>query len=216
MVIMAGKAKKRYPVILEGRILAKNWWGKAWNANLERYADYSNRIGRGKSYVRGGRVVDLQIEKGMINARVQGSRRTPYKIIIRIAPLRENIRRKIIDRCGHKISNIEALVNGDLPDEMADIFTSEEGLFPKPKDIEFDCSCPDWADMCKHVAAVLYGIGSRFDNDPMLFFELRDIDVNEFIRRSVDDKLKDMLKNAEKGSGRVIEDEKLEKLFGVL
>lgn len=213
---MAKKAQIMCPVIIEGRVLAKNWWGKAWNHNLESYADYTNRIGRGKSYVRAGKVVDLQIAKGIINARVQGSRRTPYKIEIKIDPLREKIRQKIIEQCGHKISNIEALADGDLPEDMVNLFTSAEGLFPKPKEIKFDCSCPDWAYMCKHVAAVLYGVGSRFDDDPLLFFELRDIDVGEFIRKSVDDKLNSMLKNAEKGSDRVIEDDKLEKLFGVL
>lgn len=217
----AKKLKKKSadlsPVIIEGRTIAKTWWGKAWNDNLESYADYSNRIGRGKSYVRSGAVVDLQIDKGTVKARVQGTKRTPYTVNVIIDQILPRQYQKILEQCSHRIENIEALANGSFPAELVNIFTAKNGgLFPAPKEIHFSCSCPDWAYMCKHVAAVLYGIGSRLDHDPLLFFTLRDIDMSDFIKKSVEDKLQTMLKNAQNKSDRVIEENQLEELFGVL
>ncbi|MCM1412408.1 MAG: hypothetical protein NC305_17965, partial [Lachnospiraceae bacterium] len=151
------KGKELSPVIIVGRTIAKEWWGKAWCENLERYADYESRLDRGKRYVRTGAVVDLQIQKGKINARVQGRRKTPYKVEIRISPLSEERCQKMIALCGNKIQNLEALMAGDFPEELREAFLQQGGLFPEPKEIGFACSCPDWALMCKHVAAVLYG-----------------------------------------------------------
>ena len=222
---LAGNAAKRLkknnsdlsPVIIEGRTIAKTWWGKAWNDNLERYADYSNRIGRGKSYVRSGAVVDLQIDKGIVNAKVQGTKRKPYTVEIVIDEIAPKRYQKILEQCSHRIENIEMLANGSFPTELENIFTAKNGgLFPSPKEIHFSCSCPDWAYMCKHVAAVLYGIGSRLDHDPLLFFTLRNINMSDFIKKSVEEKLQTMLKNAQNKSNRVIDENQLEELFGVL
>ena len=109
------------------------------------------------------------------------------------------------------------LVNGNFPLEMKSLFTDpKSGLFPSPREIHFTCSCPDWANMCKHVAAVLYGIGNRLDHDPLLFFTIRGIEVSDFIQWSVEEKLGAMLKNADRESPRIIEDQSLKDLFGVL
>jgi len=210
-------SKALEPVLIQGREIAKTWWGKAWCANLENYADYQNRIGRGKSYIRAGAVIDLKMEKGKINAQVQGSRKTPYKVDVIIAPIPEVRYRAALLSLGNRIENLEALVNGDFPLVMKSLFTDPKiGLFPNPREIHFTCSCPDWASMCKHVAAVLYGIGNRLDDDPLLFFAMRGIDVGDFIKRSVDEKLSAMMKNAGTMSPRIIEDQSLESLFGVL
>lgn len=169
------KGKTLSPVIISGRTIAKEWWGKAWCENLERYADYESRLDRGKRYVRTGTVIDLQIQKGRISARVQGRRKTPYKVEIRISPLSEERCQNMIALCGDKIQNLEALMEGDFPDELREAFLQQGGLFPEPKEIAFNCSCPDWALMCKHVAAVLYGVGARFDENPLLFLNCADL-----------------------------------------
>lgn len=209
------KGKEMHPVIVQGRKIANSWWGQAWCNNLERYADYANRIDRGKRYVKSGTVIDLQIQEGKINARVQGSRKTPYKVEIRISPLKEAQCQKIIQACGEEIENLEELINGNFPDELKALFLGEDGLFPSPQEINYDCSCPDWALMCKHVAAVLYGIAVRFDENPFLFFELRGIDVNRFINVTLQNKVEVMLEHADDKSERQIEEDKIYQVFGL-
>ena len=204
------------PVIIEGRKIANTWWGTAWNNNLESYADYSNRIRRGSAYVKNGMVLDLQINVGVVTGLVQGSGRSPYKVIIKIDKLPDNKWNKIVELCSHKIVNMAELTRGKFPEELAELFLRQgQGLFPSPKEIHLDCSCPDWADMCKHVAAVLYGIGARFDQDPLLFFKLRDIKFEELLKKSIEEKIDSMLKNADKKSSRVIDDADISELFGV-
>lgn len=214
------KAKKKgqalEPVFVEGRTIVKTWWGKAWCENLERYADYESRLDRGKRYVRTGAVIDLKIQKGKIMARVQGRRKTPYKVEIRISPLSEERCQKIISRCAGKIENLETLLRGDFPESLKELFLEDGGLFPSPREISLQCSCPDWALMCKHVAAALYGIGVRLDEDPLLFFELRGINVDRFIDVTLASKVESMLENANKKSGRIIEEDGWADLFGVL
>ena len=204
------------PVKVQGRTIVKNWWGKAWCDNLERYADYESRMDRGKRYIRTGAVLDLKIQKGKILARVQGTRKTPYKIEIRISPLSEEKCQNIIRKCGRKLENMEALMAGDFPQDMQELFQGKDGLFPSPKEISFSCSCPDWALMCKHVAAALYGVGVRLDEQPLLFFELRGIDVERFIDVTLANKVEEMLANEGKPSSRIIRDEDITALFGVL
>lgn len=204
------------PVVIKGRTIAGTWWGKAWCDNLEQYADYESRLGRGKRYVRNGSVIDLKIQKGKILARVQGTRKTPYKVEIRISPLSEARCQDILARCGRKLENLEALIGGNFPDEMKELFQGKGGLFPEPVEISFNCSCPDWALMCKHVAAALYGVGARLDENPLLFFELRGIDVGRFIDVALENRVEAMLANADKKSSRVMEGRDLGKLFGVL
>lgn len=204
------------PVIIEGRTLAKNWWGKSWNINLESYADYSNRIERGKSYVRNNAVLDLKIFKGKVISKVQGSRVKPYDVEINIDALDSKKWEQVTELCNHRIDSLEQLIEGKFPKELEVLFTDKKyGMFPSPKEIHFACSCPDWAYMCKHVAAALYGIGARLDNDPMLFFALRDIDGQMLIRKSMERKLQSMLKNAGKKSKREIAAKDISDIFGL-
>jgi len=204
------------PVIIEGRTLAKSWWGKAWNLNLESYADYSNRIARGKSYVRSNAVLDLKISKGKVTAKVQGSRAKPYDTEIRIEILNSTKWREITELCSRRIDTLEQLIEGKFPKELEILFTDKRySMFPSPKEIHFNCSCPDYASMCKHVAAVLYGIGARLDQNPLLFFELRDIDGRELIRKSIEQKIDSMLKNAGRKSKREIAAEDIPHIFGL-
>lgn len=209
------KGKVLEPVVIQGRKIANSWWGQAWCENLEQYADYESRLDRGKRYVRTGAVVDLKIQKGKVLARVQGRRKTPYKVEIRISPLSEVRIQDAISKCGRKIENLDRLIKGDFPEELQELFTGTDGLFPRPQEISFQCSCPDWALMCKHVAAVLYGIGSRFDENPLLFFELRGIDVDRFVDITIANRIESMLANADVKSERVIQTDDCMQLFGV-
>lgn len=214
------KAKRKgvvyHPVIIQGKNICTSWWGTAWCSNLERYADYSNRIERGKRYVRNGSVIDLQIEKAKVHARVQGSRKTPYKVEIRISPLPEEKCQEILNKCGRRLENLETLLLGKFPEDMKDLFYAKDGLFPSPKEISFMCSCPDYAVMCKHVAAVLYGIGARFDEDPLLFFTLRGVDVNRFVDLSLKSKVDELLEHADEHTSRMMDDRDIDALFGTL
>jgi uncharacterized Zn finger protein len=157
------------------RALVTTFWGKAWCDNLERYADFANRLPRGRTYARNGSVVDLVIAKGRVEARVAGSEL--YTVTIGITPMANARWRRVVSRCTGRIGSLVALLRGELSaDVMAVLARPKDGLFPEPREMTFDCSCPDWADMCKHVAAVLYGVGIRLDAKPALFFTLRDVD----------------------------------------
>jgi uncharacterized Zn finger protein len=172
------------PVTIEGRTIARTFWGKAWCENLESYSDYDNRLPRGRTYVRNGSVVDLQIKPGKITALVSGSE--IYEITINIAALPDAQWRAIKARCAGQIGSLVELLQGRLSQGVMDVVTAHgEGLFPKPSEIKLDCSCPDWADMCKHIAAVLYGVGARLDQQPELLFVLRKVDHLELIEEAV-------------------------------
>lgn len=204
------------PVIIEGRTLARTWWGKSWNKNLERYADYANRIGRGRSYVRHLAVLDLQIDAGKVTALVQGSQSKPYKVKIDIDKMPIHNWQKIKLECQSKLSSLPDLLAGKFPKDLQEMLMLQgEGLFPTPKEISFDCNCPDWADMCKHIAAVLYGIGAHLDEDPALFFTLRQVDVQDLIGQAVHDKTASILKGKNGGGSKVIADDKLADVFGI-
>lgn len=215
----ASKLKKKVelqPVTIEGRKLARTWWGIAWNDNMESYSDYENRLSRGRSYVRNGAVLDLKIEKGVVNALVQGSRVKPYTVSIKIDPINETVWNNIKKECEGKIESLQDLIEGKFPEELSNLFTAKgNGLFPTPKEIGMMCSCPDWAVMCKHVASVFYGIGARLDLDPSLFFTLRNVDVNELIAEAIKGKADDMLEKAEKKSKRVLTDSDIGDVFGL-
>jgi uncharacterized Zn finger protein len=182
------KLKKRghaiAPVRIEGRKIAKSFWGQSWCTNLERYSDFENRLPRGRTYVRNGSVVDLQIAKGEVAAMVAGS--DLYKIKIAIAPVK-NARWKAICRdCAGSIDSLVELLQGRLAKGVMDrVCRQGDGLFPSPGEIKLNCSCPDWAGMCKHVAAVMYGVGARLDHQPELFFRLRKVDHLELIEEAV-------------------------------
>ena len=205
------------PIVLEGSAIAKTWWGKEWNKNLERYADYSNRIGRGRSYVRHGAVLDLKIKPGQVEALVQGSRSAPYAVSISIDPIPKKNWDAIKQTCKGQMDSLKKLIAGEFPKTLGAVFTQVgNGLFPVPKEIHFQCSCPDWASMCKHVAAALYGVGARLDQDPNLFFVLRKVDINDLITETVKESKKELLSKAKKKTSRVIEDESgLSDMFGI-
>jgi uncharacterized Zn finger protein len=204
------------PILLEGRTIARTWWGKSWNRNLEQYADYSNRIGRGRSYVRHGAVLDLQINSGKVESLVQGTRSKPYSVIIKIKAVNKNIWKHIKAACEGKLDSLQELLAGKFPKALGEIFTIQgKGLFPSPKEIEFSCSCPDWAYMCKHVAATLYGIGARLDEEPGLFFKLRKVKMKDLVTQAVEDRTRKLLKKAKKKTARVIADSDLADVFGI-
>ena len=170
------------PVVSSGRAIASTFWGKAWCDNLEAYSDFANRLPRGRTYVRNGSVVDLQISKGIVTARVAGSEL--YRIQVRIKPLAPNLWKSIQAECAGKIDSLIELLQGKLSSAVMQIVTRRErGLFPTPKEIDLDCSCPDWADLCKHVAASLYGVGVRLDQKPELLFLLRGVDPADLISK---------------------------------
>ncbi len=215
-LVQLKKKQNVSPVILEGSVLARTWWGKAWNKNLESYADYTNRIGRGRSYVRCGAVLDLQVNAGEIKALVQGSRAKPYSVAITIKKLNKNTWKLAASACAGKLESLEELLSGKFPKSLEEMFMQRNtGLFPSPREIKFDCSCPDWASMCKHVAATLYGLGARLDEDPTLFFTLRGVDTADLINQTVSNKAEDLLKKASKKSSRVIEGADLSAVFGL-
>ncbi|MBI4700968.1 MAG: hypothetical protein HY744_07385 [Deltaproteobacteria bacterium] len=171
------------PVVLEGRTIARTFWGKAWCDNLERYSDFSNRLPRGRAYVRGGSVVDLQIAPGEVSARVSGS--DLYKVAVKVSAVPKARWTSICTDCAGAIDSLVELLQGRFSQGvMARICQQKTGLFPAPAEIQFSCSCPDWASMCKHVAAVFYGIGARLDEQPELLFRLRKVDEKALIAKA--------------------------------
>ena len=204
------------PIAIEGTAIARTWWGKAWNKNLESYADYSNRIGRGRSYVRHGAVLDLQVHSGKVDSLVQGSGSRPYSVAIRIKAMDKKTWAGIKSASEGKLDSLQELLAGKFPKALGEVFTIQgKGLFPSPKEIDFDCSCPDWASMCKHVAATLYGIGVRLDQDPELFFKLRQVKMKDLVSEAVEGKTRELLKKARKKTARVIADSDLADVFGI-
>ncbi len=204
------KGKKIEPVTVEGRKIARTFWGEAWCKHLEQFSDYANRLPRGRTYTRNGSVCHLAISKGKIEAIVSGSEL--YNIDIRIKPLAANIWKKVRDQCAGQIGSMLELLQGRLSDHVMQIVTDRnQGLFPKPSEIKLSCDCPDWAGMCKHIAAVLYGTGARFDHQPELLFLLRNVDHEELITAELE------LQTATSGKGnrRRLARQDLSDVFGV-
>lgn len=179
---LAKKGQACCPIQIEGLKIAKTFWGLAWCDHLESYSDFANRLPRGRTYVRNGSVIDLQIAPGKIKAIVCGSE--IYNIKIDIKPLANPAWKNIKGHCAGQIASLVELLQGKLSKGVMEIITCREtGMFPSPKEISLDCSCPDWADMCKHVAAVLYGVGARLDVEPELLFTLRGVDHLDLIEQ---------------------------------
>jgi len=173
------------PVVIAGRTIAQTFWGKAWCENLESYSDYANRLPRGRSYVRNGSVVHLEIQPGKISALVSGSEL--YTVEITITALSDSHWNCLKGQCSGQIGSLVELLQGRLSKSVMDLVTQrDKGLFPKPAEIKMKCSCPDWAGVCKHIAAVMYGIGARLDEKPELLFVLRKVDHLELIAGAVD------------------------------
>jgi uncharacterized Zn finger protein len=171
------------PVVIDGRTIAKTFWGKAWCKNLERYSDFSNRLPRGRTYVRNGSVLDLQVGAGSVKALVNGS--MMYKVSVKVASVPKARWRAICKDSAGAIDSLVELLQGHFSKGVMErICRQGTGLFPAPSEIRFSCSCPDWAAMCKHVAAVFYGIGARFDERPELLFKLREVDEKDLIAKA--------------------------------
>jgi uncharacterized Zn finger protein len=210
---LAKKEKRTLaPVELAGRTIAASFWGKAWCNNLEHYSDFENRLPRGRTYVRNGSVVDLQIERGKVKAIVSGSE--VYRVAIDIQTVPPVLWAKIKKDCAHSVDSLLDLLQGKFDQGIMQRLTRpEDGLFPKPREIEMKCTCPDWAGMCKHVAATLYGVGARLDAAPELLFTLRDVDHLELINQAVDG---DNLNQALKGKTEsTLDHSNLGEIFGI-
>lgn len=175
------------PVVPKAKLgLSITFWGKAWNRNLEAYSDYSNRLPRGRTYLRQGAVMDLIIEQGEITSTVMGS--DLYEVRITIKPLLKNRWQSLKETCTGGIGSLVELLGGKLSDQILQQVTDpKRGLFPAPKEIVITCSCPDYAGLCKHAAATLYGVSCRLDDEPALFFKLRGVDAAELIGTSAVD-----------------------------
>ena len=183
---MAKLSKKGHPVspvIIEGRAIARTFWGKAGRDTLDRSSDYENRLPRGRTYVRNGSVVDLQIAPGEISARVSGSEL--FKVAVKVGPGPETRWSSICKDCDGAIDSLVELLQGRFSKGVMErICRQQTGLFPSPTEIQFSCSCPDWASMCKHVAAVLYGIGARLDTQPEFLFKLRKVGEADLLAKA--------------------------------
>ncbi len=201
------KGKDIQPVTIEGRTIARSFWGKSWCDHLESFSDFENRLPRGRTYVRNGSVCHLAMKPRRVEAIVSGSEL--YNIRIDIKKLNPTTWETVKKNCSGRIGSMLELLRGRVSDQVMAVVTDREaGLFPQMCDIEMRCNCPDWAVMCKHVAAVLYGIGSRLDSQPELLFLLRHVDAQELIST-------EMAVPSTVSSGNALDDDKLGDIFGI-
>ncbi len=214
-VLAMGKlAKKGHPVapvVITGRAIVTTFWGKAWSDNLESYHDFENRLPRGRTYVRNGSVLDLQIAAREVTAMVSGS--SLYRVTVGIDPVPRAQWRSICRDCAGGIDSLVELLQGRLSQGVMErICRQGLGLFPAPRQIHFECSCPDYASRCKHVAAVLYGVGARLDHQPELLFRLRAVDEQDLLT-GIDRALTTTKPGA--AAGKVLEANDLSAVFGL-
>lgn len=211
----AAKARKAgaalSPIAPSRGAIARTFWGKAWCDNLERYSDFSNRLPRGRTYVRSGAVIDLVIGAGEVRAQVMGS--SLYRVEVNVAAVPEPHWRAIGADCVGSIDSMVELLQGKLSQAvMQRLCRAGDGLFPAPREIKFNCSCPDWASMCKHVAAVLYGVGARLDERPELLFDLRCVDGKDLLAQAGTGLARPTKSPAK---GRLLDDAALGEVFGL-
>ena len=194
------------PIQISGRTIAKSFWGKSWCDHLESFSDYANRLPRGRTYTRNGSVCHLEVQEGLVKAHVSGTEL--YTVEIKVDGLAGTTWEQVKKDCGGQIGSMLELLKGRLSEQVMEVVCNRsDGLFPKPKEIHLDCSCPDWATMCKHVAAVLYGVGHRLDSEPELLFLLRGVKPEELIAS-------ELSFGADDGND-VLPDEELSELFGI-
>ena len=184
---LVSKLKKKgqvlSPILIDGRVIASTFWGKSWCKNLEVYSDYENRLPRGRTYVRNGSVIDLNIGVGEVTALVSGS--SIYTVRVAISQILEHKWHMLVHQCSGQIGSLIELLQGKFSKRVMEIIAQDEtGLFPNPEEIQFQCSCPDYATLCKHVAAVLYGIGARLDAHPESLFALRQANHMDLIKNA--------------------------------
>ncbi|MCC6708260.1 MAG: hypothetical protein IT492_11910 [Gammaproteobacteria bacterium] len=210
---LAKQGRVLAPVELASSRIATTFWGKAWCKNLEDYSDFANRLPRGRTYVRNGAIIDLQITTGQVEALVQGSEL--YRVVITFKRLAAKRWQGFKKHSAGKFVNLLDLLQGRLSqDILATITSRDNGLFPAPLEIKLGCSCPDWATMCKHVAAVLYGVGARLDQDPELFFILRGVDMQELMKAATASAVR-APKGRTSATAKAIADQDLSEIFGV-
>ena len=201
--------RKVSPVVIEGRQIAATFWGKAWCANLESYSDLANRLPRGRTYARNGSVIDLQIEAGALTALVSGS--SLYEVRIDIGRVEKKRWAALATQCAGQIDSVVELLTGRLSSGVMELLCRRQsGLFPSTQELTMNCSCPDGAWVCKHIAAVLYGVGARLDHEPQLLFVLRGVDQLELLARAGSGKIGRGAKGA-----HALEDQNLSGLFGI-
>jgi uncharacterized Zn finger protein len=196
------------PVVTKGRTIAETFWGQAWCSHLEKFSDFANRLPRGRTYVRNGSVCHLEIAEGAVDAVVSGSEL--YEVNVRIKKLPKNRWGDLKGRCSRGIGSLLELLQGRVSESVMRVVTDRDrGLFPHPREIDLDCSCPDYADMCKHVAAVLYGVGARLDDKPELLFQLRGVNPEELVVEGA------VPEAAGRKGGRRIAEGDLSEVFGI-
>ncbi len=199
------------PVVLEGRTIADTFWGRSWCEHLEKFSDYANRLPRGRTYVRNGSVCHLEVGEGKIAAKVSGS--SLYDVDIAVKTLPPKRWKELRALCAGQVGSMLELLQGKISDRVMEVVTDrDKGLFPAPREIRLDCSCPDWADMCKHVAAVLYGVGARLDERPELLFLLRGVDHEDLVS---EDAAKAVVAKAPARKGRRLDEGSLSRVFGI-
>ncbi|HVA50848.1 MAG TPA: SWIM zinc finger family protein [Pirellulales bacterium] len=205
------RGRELQPITIDGRKIARTFWGEAWCDSLENHSDFENRLPRGRTYVRNGSVIDLDIARGHIDALVSGSE--IYTVKVEITGLEPAHWKQLKSECSESIDSLLDLLAGRFSDGVMRRLTDpERGLFPQPKEIKMSCSCPDWAVLCKHAAAVLYGVGARLDQEPQLLFLLRGVDHAELVSEAVSD---GNLESALSGSGDALAGEDLGAMFGI-
>ena len=155
-------------------VIGKSWWAQHWTAALRRIMD-SGRLSRGRSYARRGQVMNIDEDGSVISARVQGSRRRPYQVHIQVTPLSDKAWEQVLDVLADQAIFTAHLLAGEMPGDIEEAFEAVgASLFPTSRhQLSTDCSCPDWANPCKHVAAVYFLLGEAFDDDPFMLFRLR-------------------------------------------
>jgi uncharacterized Zn finger protein len=209
---LSKKSQNLRPIHIKSRGIATSFWGLAWCKNLEIYADWANRMPRGRTYARNGSIVDLQIESGKITALVSGS--SLYKIKISIEPLNKQRWQAIRSDCAQRVSSLLDLMRGKLPDDvLARLSDPKQGMFPSPNELKLQCSCPDYATMCKHIAATLYGVGHLLDSEPGLFFKMRGVDQTELVTDAMTTQTVDDAMGLNQQSD--LADENLSAIFGI-
>lgn len=159
------------------------WWSQRWISLLESFG-WENRLQRGRSYARRGQVVNLNISKGLVRSRVQGSQPKPYSVTIKMNQISDSDWEKVVDAMAKQAIFAASLLAGEMPQNIEEAFgAAGMKLFPSVKDLETDCSCPDWVNPCKHIAAVYYLLGERFDEDPFFIFLLRGCSKEELMEK---------------------------------
>ncbi len=210
-----GRALRPVVPSARGRALATTFWGRAWCDNLTAYAALSNRLERGRRYLRNGLVLDLQIEPGTVAALVSGSE--VYEIRVQIKPMPRERWRAVVKGCAGKIDSVVELLAGRFDESvMAQVCRQKTGLFPAPAEITYACTCPDgygggW--LCKHVAATLYGVGVRLDEDPELLFRLRQVAQADLVARATAGLTE--AAPSKRSTRRAIAEDRLSAVFGI-